>query len=94
VESLRQPFRCHLWFPLTEGPEIDLDVLPREFADRAMLERFSRLRPGDRVLVHSGWALDGLWRLMACGQPGEYGWVYLQEGPDRWRAEVTRRAPQ
>jgi uncharacterized protein (DUF2249 family) len=94
VEWLRQPFRCHLWFPLTEGPEIDLDVLPREFAHRAVLERFSRLRPGERVLVQSGCALDGLWSLVACGQPGEYGWAYLEEGPERWRAEVTRRSPQ
>jgi uncharacterized protein (DUF2249 family) len=94
VESLRRPFRCHLWFPVTEGPELDLDVLPREFAHRAVLERFSRLRPGERVLLHSACALDSLWNQVAYGQPGEYRWVYLEEGPQRWRAEVTRRAPQ
>ena len=94
VESLRHPFRCHLWFPLTEGPEVDLDVLPREFAHRAALERFSRLRPGERLLIRAGRELDGLWSLVASRWPGEYGWVYLEEGPERWRAEVTRRAPE
>jgi uncharacterized protein (DUF2249 family)/hemerythrin-like domain-containing protein len=94
VESLRQPFRCHLWFPLTEGPEVDLDVLPREFAHRALLERFSRLRPGEQLRVRSSSELDGLWNLLSCGRPGEYGWAYLEEGPERWRAEVTRRAPE
>jgi uncharacterized protein (DUF2249 family)/hemerythrin-like domain-containing protein len=94
VESLRQPFRCHLWFPLTEGPEVDLDVLPREFARRAALERFSRLRQGERLLVRSSWELDGLWNALSCGRPGDYGWAYLEEGPKRWRAEVTRRAPE
>jgi uncharacterized protein (DUF2249 family)/hemerythrin-like domain-containing protein len=94
VESLRQPFRCHLWFPLTEGPEVDLDILPREFAHRALLERFSRLRPGERLLVRSSRELDGLWNVLSCGRPGEYGWAYLEEGPERWRAEVTRRAPE
>jgi uncharacterized protein (DUF2249 family) len=94
VESLRQPFRCHLWFPLTEGPEVDLDVLPREFAHRALLERFSRLRPGERLLLRSSCELDGLWNVLSCGRPGEYGWAYLEEGPERWRAEVTRRAPE
>ena len=94
VESLRRPFRCHLWFPLTEGPEVDLDVLPREFAHRAALERFSRLRPGEKLVLRSGRELDGLWNLLSSGRPGDYGWAYLEEGPERWRAEVTRRAPE
>lgn len=92
VESLRQPFRCHLWFPLTEGPELDLDVLPREYAHRAALERFSRLACGERLLVTSTHQLDGVWNQLSSGRPGEYGWAYLEEGPQRWRAEVTRRA--
>jgi uncharacterized protein (DUF2249 family) len=94
VESLRQPFRCHLWFPLTEGPEVDLDDLPQEFARRAALERLSRLRQGERLLVKSSFELDGLWNALSSGRPGEYGWAYLEEGPERWRAEVTRRAPE
>jgi uncharacterized protein (DUF2249 family) len=94
VESLRRPFRCHLWFPLTEGPEVDVDALPRDFARRAALERFSRLRQGERLVVTSSRDLDGLWNALSCGQPGDYGWAYLEEGPTRWRAEVTRRAPE
>jgi uncharacterized protein (DUF2249 family) len=94
VESLRQPFRCHLWFPLTEGPEVDLDALPREFAHRAAHERFSRLRPGEKLLLRSTRELDGLWNVLSCSRPGEYGWAYLEEGPERWRAELTRRAPE
>jgi uncharacterized protein (DUF2249 family) len=94
VESLRQPFRCHLWFPLTEGPDVDLDVLPREFAHRAALERFSRLRPGEKLLLRSSRELDGLWNVLSGSRPGEYGWAYLEEGPERWRAELTRRAPE
>jgi uncharacterized protein (DUF2249 family) len=94
VESLRQPFRCHLWFPLTEGPEVDLDAVPREFGHRVALERFSRLRPGERLVIHSGHDLDGLWNTLASGRSNEYGWAYLEEGPAEWRAEVTRRAPE
>ena len=94
VESYRRPFRCHLWFPLTEGSELDLDVLPPEFAHRAALERFSRLRPGERLHVRSGRELESLWNVLASGRPGEFGWAYLQEGPDQWRVEVTRRVPE
>ena len=92
VESLRHPFRCHLWFPLTEGSELDLDVLPRAFAHRAALERFSRLRPGRHLLVRSSSELESLWNALTRGRPGEFGWVYLEEGPEQWRAQVTRRA--
>jgi uncharacterized protein (DUF2249 family)/hemerythrin-like domain-containing protein len=92
VESRRQPFRCHLWFPITEGPEIDLDALPREFAHRAALERFSRLRPGEHLLLRSSHDLDGLWNLLTFARPGEFGWAYRDEGPDLWRVEVTRRS--
>jgi uncharacterized protein (DUF2249 family) len=94
VESYRRPFRCHLWFPLTEGSELDLDVLPPEFAHRAALERFSRLRPGERLRIRSGRELESLWNVLAYGRPGEFGWAYLQEGPDQWRVEVTRRVPE
>jgi uncharacterized protein (DUF2249 family) len=93
VEALRQPFRCHRWFPLTEGPELDLDVLPWAFAHQAALERLSRLRPGESVRVRSGSELQSLWSTLAWRQPGEFGWAYLEEGPERWRAEITRRAP-
>jgi uncharacterized protein (DUF2249 family) len=94
VESLRHPFRCHLWFPLTDGSEFDLDVLPREFAHRAALERLSRLRPGMHLLLRSSSEMESLWNVLACRQPGEFGWAYLEEGPEQWRAEVTRRTPE
>jgi len=91
VESLRHPFRCHLWFPVTEGAELDLDALPREFAHRAALERFSRMRPGQRLLVRSSGEVESLWNQLSCSRPGEFGWAYLAEGPEQWRVKVTRR---
>jgi uncharacterized protein (DUF2249 family) len=91
VESRRRPFRCHTWFPVTEGPEVELDALPREYADTAVLERLSRMRPGERLLLRAGWDLDGLAGLVARAWPREFGWSCVGSGPDRWCAEVTRR---
>jgi uncharacterized protein (DUF2249 family) len=91
VESRLRPFRCHTWFPVTEGPEIDLDALPRGYADRAALERFSRMRPGEQLLLRASWDLDGLAGLVARAWPREFGWACLEAGPDRWAAEVVRR---
>jgi uncharacterized protein (DUF2249 family) len=94
VESVRRPFRCHLWFPLTEGPEIDLDGLPRESAHAATLERLSRLRPGASVTVRGSNDLDRLWLALSRGHPDEFGWDCLEEGPEHWRATITRRPPE
>jgi uncharacterized protein (DUF2249 family) len=94
VESVRRPFRCHLWFPITEGPEIDLDALPGEFAHAATLERLSRLRPGTSVTVRSSNDLHSLWLALSRGHPDEFGWAYLDEGPEHWRATITRRPPE
>jgi uncharacterized protein (DUF2249 family) len=94
VESLRRPFRCHSWFPVTDGTLFDLDALPKEYAHRAALERFFRLRPGEHVQVRSRACLESLWSALTRRLPGEFGWVYLEEGPDQWKAEVTRRSPR
>jgi uncharacterized protein (DUF2249 family) len=92
IDPLRRPFRSHEWFSLTEGSIVDLDRLPREFALDAAIERLIRMRPGERLEVRSGNPLDPLEHLFERrGMPGEYGWAYLDEGPERWRATITRR---
>ena len=32
-----------------------------------------------------------VWRQLDVLSPGGYGFAYLQDGPDRWRMQVTRR---
>ena len=93
VESYRCPFRCHLWFPLTEGSELDLDVLPPEFAHRAALERFSRLRPGERLRVRSGREWRACGTCWPVGGPGSSAGPTSRKGPTS-RVEVTRRVPE
>lgn len=93
VEAVRQPFRSHEWFRLTEGPVIDMDQLPRAFAHNAVLDRLARMRPGEHLEIASGQRMKTVQDLLARrGMTGGYGWVYLEEGPQRWRAEVSRRS--
>ena len=80
-------------FSLTEGPTLDLELLPADRAEDAALDRLLRMRPGDRVRIRSGASLERLWRLLRQHAAGEFGWIYLQEGPLRWEAELVRRAP-
>ena len=81
----------HRWYPLTEGPVVDLDALPRDQAVPAAMDRLLRMRRGEQVELQSGTDLDPLWREMDELSPGRYWFVSLQDGPGRWRMRVTRR---
>jgi len=91
--SRRGPAGSRTLFSLTEGPILDLALLPPDRAEEAALDRLLRMRPGDRVCVRSGTSLERLWRLLRQHAAGEFGWTYLREGPLRWEAELVRRAP-
>jgi uncharacterized protein (DUF2249 family) len=81
----------HAWYPLTEGPVIDLDALPAGQAVAAAVDRLLRMRRGERVELRSATDISPVWREMDQLCPGEYGFAVLLDGPDRWQMEVTRR---
>ncbi|MGH3182241.1 MAG: hypothetical protein ACRDOE_10110, partial [Streptosporangiaceae bacterium] len=81
----------HEWYPLTEGPMIDLDALPVGQAVDATVARLLRLHRGEQVELRSGADISPVWREMDRLSPGGYRFVFLQDGPDRWQARVTHR---
>lgn len=81
----------HEWYPLTERPIVDLDVLPREQAVAAAVDRLLRMRRGEQAELRSGTDLDPVWREVSKLSPDGYRFVVLQDGPTRWRMRVTRR---
>jgi uncharacterized protein (DUF2249 family) len=81
----------HEWYPLTEGPVVDLDALPPDQAAAAAADRLLRMRRGEQVELQSGTGLDPVWREMNKLSPGGYRFTVLQDGPARWRMRVTRR---
>jgi uncharacterized protein (DUF2249 family) len=81
----------HEWYPLTEGPAIDLDALPVGQAVVAAVARLQRLGSGEQVELQWGCDLTPVWREMDRLSPGGYGFVSLQDGPGRWRMRVIRR---
>ncbi len=83
--------RSHEWYPLTEGTVIDLDALPPDQVVDAAVDRLLRLRRGEQVELHSGSDPHLVWRRMDDLIPGSYDFAYLQDGPRRWRMQVTRR---
>jgi uncharacterized protein (DUF2249 family) len=83
--------RPHEWYPLTEGPVIDMDALPPGQLIDAMIDRLLRLDGGEQVELCSGRDPWRVWRQMDDISPARFGFVYLEDGPDLWRVRVTRR---
>lgn len=81
----------HEWYPLTEGPVVDLDALPPGQSADAAVDRLLRMGRGEQVELQSGASLDRVWREISELTPGGYQFIVLQDGPARWRMLVTRR---
>ncbi len=81
----------HHWYPLTEGPVIDLDLLPADQAFDAVSARLRRLGHRERLDLCSGTDPDQLCRRLSAAER-DYGFAYEEMGPNRWRVQVTRRA--
>lgn len=81
----------HEWYPLTEGPVVDLNTLPPHQVVAAAVDRLRRLRRGEQVELQSGTDLNPVWREMNEFSPGGYLFAALEDGPARWRMRVTRR---
>src|SRR6266702_4342666 len=50
------------WYPLTEGPVVDLDALPLGQAVAAAVDRLLRMHRGEQLELQSGTDLDQVWR--------------------------------
>jgi hypothetical protein len=81
----------HEWYLLTEGPVVDLDALPPGQAVGAAVDRLLRMDRGEQVELQSAARLDRVWREISELCPGGYQFIALQDGPARWRMQVTRR---
>ncbi len=83
--------RPHAWFALSEGGGIDLDALPAGQVVDAVVDRLVRLRSDERFELRSSSDPYAVWQRMDRVCPGDYGFDYLQDGPDQWRVQITRR---
>jgi uncharacterized protein (DUF2249 family) len=83
--------RPHEWFALSEDGVLELDALPAGRLVDAVVDRLVRLRTDERIELRSSTDPYEVWRRMDRVCPGDYGFDYLQDGPDRWHVQVTRR---
>lgn len=83
--------RSHAWYPLTEGSLVEMDLLPAEEAEQAVVDRLGRLQPGEALELRTSTSFERLWRRIGQAGHRDYGWAVLEDGPPRWRIQVTRR---
>lgn len=81
----------HEWYLLTEGSVADVDTLPAEEAVAAAVDRLLRMRRGEQVELLASTDLDPVWREISALSPDGYQFTVVQDGPARWRIQVTRR---
>lgn len=81
------------WFALTEGPVIDIDALRADQAEGAVLNRLSRLHPGEHVELRGRTDPHPLWLRLQQRYPGGYAWEVMHAADGRWSVGVLRRAP-
>ncbi|MGH3157319.1 MAG: hemerythrin domain-containing protein [Streptosporangiaceae bacterium] len=81
----------HEWYPLTEGPAVDLDALSWDEAVTGAVERLLRMRRGEQVELESGTDLNPIWQEVSEISPDGYRFTVVQDGPPRWRMQITRR---
>jgi len=83
--------RPHEWYGITAGPIIDLDALPGPQGADAVLSRLLQLHRGETVEVRCSRDPSPLWRRLTDSDPGGWGINQLEQGPDHWRVEISRR---
>jgi hypothetical protein len=81
----------HEWSALSEDGVLELDALLAGQVVDAVVDRLMGLRSGERLQLRSSSDPYEVWRRMDRACPGDYGFDYLQDGPDRWRVQITRR---
>jgi uncharacterized protein (DUF2249 family) len=81
----------HEWYPLTEGPVVDLDLIPQDEVVDAAVDRLLRMRRGEQVDLRSGTDPGPVWQKLTELSPDGYRFTVLEDGPPRWLMQVTRR---
>lgn len=73
-----------------EKPLIDVRTIPPRERHPRIFGTLGALTPGQSLLITSDHDPMPLHRQLAMNFPDQFGWDYLQQGPDVWRVEISR----
>jgi uncharacterized protein (DUF2249 family) len=78
------------WYPLVEGPVIEMDRLRKDQAESAVLNRLARLRPGEELELRSAHDPHAVWVRLQQRDPAAHDWHAKPDGAG-WSVTVRRR---
>ena len=73
-----------------DKPLIDVRTIPPRERHPRIFGMVGALAPGASLLITSDHDPSPLYRQIATNFPGEFGWDYLEQGPEVWRVEIDR----
>ena len=74
----------------TQSPVIDVRQIPPPQRHTTIFGQFDELLPGEAVQIVSDHDPRPLHYQLETNFPGQFGWDYLEQGPDVWRVEIDR----
>lgn len=76
----------------TQGSPMQLDVriIPPREKHPTIFQTFEALSPGESFVLVNDHDPFPLRYQFEAERPGEFGWTYLEQGPQVWRVEISR----
>jgi uncharacterized protein (DUF2249 family) len=72
---------------------IDVRALPPGSCRNAIFQAIHALADDDTLVIAAPHDPVPMREYLGTAHPGEFGWDYLEEGPDVWRVRIRRVAP-
>lgn len=69
---------------------VNVAAYPSPFKHRAIFAAFDTLAPGLRMMIVNDHDPRPLHYQFQAERDGEFGWTYLEEGPETWRVAIER----
>lgn len=72
--------------------QVDVRSIPPRDRHPLIFDTFDRLQPGEAMELVNDHAPTPLYYQFLHERAGQFAWEYLEEGPEVWRARITRSA--
>lgn len=70
--------------------QLDVRVIPPREKHPTIFQTFAELSPGESFVLVNDHDPFPLRYQFEAERPGEFGWTYLEQGPQVWRVEISR----
>jgi uncharacterized protein (DUF2249 family) len=77
---------------MAETHTLDVRVIPPRDKHPTIFQTFAALAPGESFVIVNDHDPKPLHYQFMYEHEGEFGWEYLEQGPEVWRVQISRAA--